>query len=304
MGSTGSYQERSTGAGRLFAMRTYLDRILEAHRQRVGADSRPLAELKELALSQPAARPFAAALERSPQVALIAEVKRRSPSRGDLAPGLDPARLARSYAEGGASCLSVLTDSDFFGGSASDLASARAATQLPTLRKDFTLSPADVCDARVMGADALLLIAAALSDAELARFLSLAHEVGIEALVEVHDARELARALAQGAQLIGVNQRDLFSFEVDPDRALRLAGEIPRGVVKVAESGIFDPSQVLQLAEAGFDAVLVGEALVTSPDPVGATRSLCGISATSTGGGPQSAASRRSAPPARRRALL
>jgi indole-3-glycerol phosphate synthase len=211
-------------------------------------------------------------------VAVIAEIKRRSPSKGALAPDdLDPALLAKSYEEGGAACLSVLTDGPHFGGSADDLGRARAAVDLPVLRKDFTVDERDVCDARLMGADAVLLIAAALDGDELARFHLLARQLGLDALVEVHDERELAAALDIGATLIGVNQRDLVTFDVDPDRAARMAGAIPDGIVKVAESGVRGARDAARLADAGFDAVLVGEHLVTSTDPASAIRDLRGV---------------------------
>jgi len=205
---------------------------------------------------------------------LIAEVKRRSPSKGELAPDLVPAALAKAYAEGGADCLSVLTDVEFFGGSADDLTEARAACDLPVLRKDFTVGEADVYDARAMGADAVLLIVAALSQAELSLLRQLANELEMAALVEVHDEEELQRALDAGAKMVGVNQRDLRTFEVDTARAERLAAAMPPGVVNVAESGIRDAADVSRLAASGYDAILVGESLVTSPDPATAVRVL------------------------------
>ncbi|MHB1496298.1 MAG: indole-3-glycerol phosphate synthase TrpC [Acidimicrobiales bacterium] len=255
-------------------MTTYLDRILEWHRREAEEDSRDLAQLVAAARECPPARGFAAALRQGEGVAVIAEVKRRSPSKGQLAPELDPALLAKAYTAAGAACLSVLTDSEFFGGSPVDLAEARSATELPVLRKDFTVSPADVCDARIMGADAVLLIVSALTDGELAELLQLAREAGIEALVEVHDEAEAEKALSGGAQLVGVNQRDLFTFEVDSARAVRVGSSLPAGVVKVAESGIRTRGDVERLGAAGFDAVLVGEALVTAPDPGAALASL------------------------------
>jgi indole-3-glycerol phosphate synthase len=182
--------------------------------------------------------------------------------------------VAHAYAEGGAACLSVLTDSEFFGGSPDDLRAARAATKRPVLRKDFTVSPADVCDARLMGADAVLLIVAALDDAELRDFHALAGEVGLDVLVEIHDEAELERALAAGATLIGVNQRDLVTFQVDNERAVRVGKAIPPSVGKVAESGIRGPADARALHEAGFDAILVGESLVTSADPAAALTAL------------------------------
>src|SRR5579875_3742225 len=203
---------------------------------------------------------FEAAIRGAHGVAVIAEVKRRSP-RGPLDPGLDPALVARAYREGGASCLSVLTDRDFFGGSAEDLAAARRAGGLPTLRKDFTVSAADVCDARIMGADAVLLIAAALPPSQLAELVALARQLGLDSLVEVHGEDELEAALAAGARLVGVNQRDLATFEVD------------RG-----------PADVRRLADAGYEAVLVGSCLVAARDRRGAVASLV-EAGTRTGAG-------------------
>jgi indole-3-glycerol phosphate synthase len=246
---------------------TYLDRILDAHRKAAGEDHRPLGQLIDSARQQRPARGFRAALQAASGLAVIAEIKRRSPSKGDLNVGLDPADVAMTYEDGGASCLSVLTDREFFGGSPGDLKAANAVTRLPVLRKDFTVAPHDVCDARLMGADCVLLIAAALSDADLRRFHDLAGEVGLDALVEVHDEPELERAMATGATLVGVNQRDLVTFEVDPARAERMAAAIPDGVVKVAESGVRDGDDARRLRDAGYDAILVGETLVTSPDP-------------------------------------
>jgi indole-3-glycerol phosphate synthase len=255
-------------------MPTYLDRILDAHRAAAAADRRDAAELAHRAAACPPGRPFAAALAAGPGVAVIAEVKRASPSKGPLAPDLDPATLARSYEGGGADCLSVLTDRDFFGGSPDDLAAARAATGLPVLRKDFTVGAADVCDARLMGADAVLLIAAALSPALLTELVALSASIGIDALVEVHDEAEAEAAVGAGATLVGVNQRDLVTFEVDTARAERVVKAFPPGVVAVAESGIRSPDDVARLADAGFAAVLVGESLVTAPDPGAAVAAL------------------------------
>ena len=209
-------------------------------------------------------------------MAVISEIKRRSPSKGDLDPDLDPAAVAADYEAGGAACLSVLTDRDFFGGCVEDLVAARSACSLPVLRKDFTVSALDVCDARTMGADAVLLIVAALSDGELRSFLALAEQLALTALVEVHDEPELERALAAGARVVGVNQRDLRTFEVDRERALALAGSIPTDVVAVAESGIRDADDVAALAGAGFQAVLVGETLVRSANRRSAIGDLLG----------------------------
>ena len=255
-------------------MATYLDRILAAHRARAARDERAMAPLVAEARAQSLPRGFAAALRDAEGLAVIAEVKRRSPSKGDLSADLDPAELAQAYEQGGATCLSVLTDAEFFGGSPDDLRAARAATRLPVLRKDFTVSPADVCDARIMGADAVLLIAAALDDDELSDLHTLALDIGLDALVEVHDEAELDRALAAGAHLVGVNQRDLVTFEVDDERAVRVGAVIPPTVVRVAESGVRGPDDAAALAAAGFDAVLVGELLVTSGDPAAAVELL------------------------------
>ena len=225
------------------------------------------------------ARGFRSAIESmvaTGDIAVIAEVKRRSPSKGELAPGLDPTDLAQRYERGGAACLSVLTDVEFFGGSVDDLIAARNACSLPVLRKDFTVSARDVCDARIMGADCVLLIAAALDQLELESFLKLAYAIGFDALVEIHDEAELDRAVAAGADLIGVNQRDLVTFAVDTERAVRMAPQMPSGVVRVAESGITGPADAAILVNAGYHAVLVGEHLVTSGDAEGGVAALRG----------------------------
>ena len=205
---------------------------------------------------------------------MIAEIKRRSPSKGVLREGIDAVDLACAFEGGTASCLSVLTDDVSFGGSIDDLRQARAATAIPVLRKDFTVSELDVCDARIMGADCVLLIAAALSQPELASFYQLANEIGLDVLVETHDEDEVERALLVGATLIGVNQRDLVTFEVDHERAVRMAAAIPNGVVKVAESGVRDANDAQSLRNAGYDAVLVGESLIISNDPAALIGSL------------------------------
>jgi indole-3-glycerol phosphate synthase len=251
---------------------TYLDAILEAHRQAAATDDRSLEALLEIARSCPAARGFTAALQHG--FSVIAEVKRRSPSKGPIDAALDPVELATAYERGGAACISVLTDVEYFGGSADDLAAARRAVRVPVLRKDFTVSAADVCDTRIMGADAVLLIVAALDDAELRDAHALAVELGLDALVEVHDEPELERAMAVGAALVGVNQRDLTTFAVDTDRAVRMAAHVPSGVVRVAESGIGGPDDAGRLVEAGYHAVLVGESLVRSADPASAVAAL------------------------------
>ena len=258
-------------------MATYLDKILAAHRAEATADSRPLSELERRAADQTPARGFRTALAAAPGLGVIAEVKRRSPSKGPLNPDLDPARLAFEYQRGGATCLSVLTDRDHFGGSPEDLVAARHAVDLPVLRKDFTVSAADVLDARIMGADAVLLIVAALDDAELADFHTLAREIGMDALVEIHDEAELERALAVDATLIGVNQRDLVTFEVDTERAVRMAPRMPGQVVRVAESGVRGPDDAAVLHRSGYHAVLVGESLVTAGDAASGVAALRAI---------------------------
>lgn len=255
---------------------TYLDRILQHHRSRAADDHRHLESLIDETRSLPPTRGFRSALLDVRGLAVIAEIKRRSPSKGDLNIELDPPTLAASYEVGGASCLSVLTDVENFGGSVADLQAARAACSLPVIRKDFTVSELDVVDTRLMGADCVLLIAAALSDDELARFHTRALSIGLDALVEIHDEKELRRALDVGADLIGVNQRDLVTFEVDHERAVRMAGAIPESAVKVAESGVRNGEDARSLKVAGYDAILVGETLVTSADPAAKLAELRG----------------------------
>lgn len=254
---------------------TYLDRILDHHRQRAASDTRSTDVLIGAAAASAPTRGFRAALAEGSRLSVISEVKRRSPSKGDLFADLDPADLAGTYESAGAACLSVLTDEPHFGGSPTDLQAARAAVSLPVIRKDFTVSANDVVDTRLMGADAVLLIAAALDDVQLADFSALAVQLGLDVLVEVHDEAELERTLERTAgDLVGVNQRDLATFEVDQRRAVRVAAEIPPGAVKVAESGVRGRSDAVALAAAGYDAVLVGEHLVTAPDPAAAVADL------------------------------
>lgn len=238
-----------------------------------------LEELVDQAKTSPAARPFAERIRTvagSSGLAVVAEVKRRSPSKGELAADLDPGALAQAYVEGGATCLSVLTDREFFGGSAADLAAVRRAVDVPILRKDFTVCPADVCDARIMGADAVLLIAAALDADELAMMAELASDLGLDALVEVHDEVDLEKALGIGAGMIGVNRRDLKTFEVDPERTDRLLSALPFDVVAIAESGVCGVPDAVHLAGSGFQGILVGELLVRSGDPSSAVAALRG----------------------------
>ena len=254
----------------------YLEEILDHHRELALRDSRDIDALIASLAAAPPTRGFRQRLidDSIRHMAVIAEIKRRSPSKGDLRPDLNPTEFAVRYARGGASCLSVLTDERFFGGSVLDLQSARVACDLPVLRKDFTVSPHDVCDARAMGADCVLLIVAALEERVLHELFSLASGLGLDVLVEVHDERELETALSVGATLIGVNQRDLRTFEVDRERALRMAPLMGPGIVKVAESGVVDGRDARALRDAGYSAVLVGETLVRADDPADAIAAL------------------------------
>ncbi|MGA1300252.1 MAG: indole-3-glycerol phosphate synthase TrpC [Ilumatobacteraceae bacterium] len=244
----------------------YLDEILAQHREVASRDSRSLSGLIEATRTISNSRGFAKRLieDSKNALAVIAEIKRRSPSRGLLSHDLDPKFIAEQYKNAGASCISVLTDSDFFGGSVDDLKSARGAVDLPVLRKDFTVSLNDICDAKLMNADCILLIVAALNKVELAEFHNFALELGLDVLVEIHDEPELDLALEVGAKMVGVNQRNLKTFEVDQQRAVRIATKIPSSVVRVAESGVRTRDDALQLRDAGYHAVLVGESLVTS----------------------------------------
>ena len=211
---------------------------------------------------------------RAAGVAVIAEVKRRSPSKGDLAPIADPAALAGAYAAGGAAAISVLTEERRFGGSLADLRAVRAAVDVPLLRKDFIVAPYQLFEARAAGADLVLLIVAALADPDLLALHRLAHDLGMTVLVEVHDETEAERAAALGTPLIGVNARDLRTLEVDPDAFARVAAVLPDDAVKVAESGIGGPDDVARVVAAGADVVLVGEALVRHGDPRSALGAL------------------------------
>jgi indole-3-glycerol phosphate synthase len=218
-------------------------------------------------------RDFLAALT-GRETAIIAEIKRASPSKGVLAAEFEPARIASQYQQGGAAALSVLTDEKHFQGSLSDLESARGAVRLPALRKDFTIDAYHVHQAAAYGADAILLIAAILTERQMRDFRELAEHYHMAALVEVHDEEELKPALASGARIIGINNRDLHTFEVSLETSIRLAEKIPPGVVRVAESGIHSMADVQTLRAAGYRAFLVGEHLMKSGDPVGALRAL------------------------------
>lgn len=254
--------ERAEGA-------SVLEGIVARTRQHVSQMSarRPVEEVRQAAAEAPAPRPFAAALQRAGRVNVIAEHKRRSPSRGAIREDLTPEEVARGYESAGAAALSVLTDEPFFGGRLEHLVTARAATDLPVLRKDFIVDPWQVWEAREAGADAILLIVAALDDGALEALLGLAGEAGVDALVEVHDREELERAKSAGARIVGVNNRNLKTLQVSLDTARTLAPFVPDDVVKVAESGIRTGDDVRTLREVGFDAFLVGERLMGAPEP-------------------------------------
>ncbi|NNF89407.1 MAG: indole-3-glycerol phosphate synthase TrpC [Acidimicrobiia bacterium] len=255
-----------------------LDEILAATRVRVRALD--LAEQRHLAVDQAprlAARSLEAALTK-PGINVIAEVKRRSPSRGELAPDLDPASQAAAYEAGGAAAISVLTEPEFFSGSLDDLTAVARSVGIPVLRKDFIIDLAQVWESKRAGADALLLIAAALDDELLANLLQEAHGAGLEALVEVHTAPEADRAMSAGARIIGVNNRDLATFTVDLATSESLAARVAAAPARVAESGIHRGADAARMGAAGYTAVLVGEALVRAHDPAALVAELRGVS--------------------------
>jgi indole-3-glycerol phosphate synthase len=270
---------------------TFLTRILDHKRSEVARQAAkiPLVQLQSGMASVSPPRDFAAALQRPGRATLIAEVKKASPSKGVLVENFDPLELARTYVENGAAALSVLTDSRFFQGSLKYLQGIRQSLEIgdwrlpdqspvPLLRKDFIIDPYQVHEARAYGADALLLIVAALNDADLATLLALTHECGMQALVEVHDEHELERALAAGATIVGVNNRDLHTFVTTLDTTSRIAARLPAQgrPILVSESGIATAADVAKVRAWGADAVLVGEALVTAPDVAGRVRELSG----------------------------
>lgn len=242
---------------------------------------RPIATLEALAAAAPAPRGFATALRGRGGIACIAEIKRRSPSAGWIAQGADAALVAKSYEAAGAAAISVLTDEPFFAGSLADLGRVRAAVGVPLLRKDFIVDRYQVVEARVHGADAVLLIVAALSDGSLRGLLDEANRWGLDALVETHDAAEVQRAVTLGARLIGVNHRDLRTLQMDMSLATRLRPQVPADRVLVAESGLRTADDVRRMREAGIDAILVGENLMRAPDPGVALRQLIGGQAAS-----------------------
>lgn len=254
-------------------------REIVEHKRREVAErrrSRPVEALRDV--PRPPRRDFAAAL-RQPGLSFIAEIKRRSPSRGAIRETLDPVETAREYEAAGAAALSVLTESSRFGGSDADLTTARGAVGLPVLRKDFTIDGYQLHEAAAIGADAVLLIVRILSDAELLDLLTVSAELRLASLVEVHDEHELERALRFGAEIVGVNNRDLDTLRVDLDTCAKLRPRIPAGVLTVAESGLHTRDDVRRVEAAGFDAVLVGEALLAAPRPGERLRELAGTTA-------------------------
>jgi indole-3-glycerol phosphate synthase len=253
-----------------------LDRIVQTKRDEVRAASHRLAEFRDMTRQADAPRGFAAALRRPAEVRLLAEVKRRSPSAGDIRPGADPAEVARAYVQGGAAALSVLTDREYFGGDLAFLRAVREAVPVPVIRKDFLIDPVQVWEARAAGADAVLLIVRILDQPLLTDLHGLARDLGMDALVEAHTEAELGRALDAGATLVGVNNRDLDTFVTDLDLSLRLAPRVPPRITYVAESGIRTAEDVDRLGEAGVDAILVGESLMRQADLRGAAAALAG----------------------------
>ncbi len=255
-----------------------LDEIVANKRAEVAEQKQrvSLAEMRIRAEAMPAARYFVGALVRE-NVALIAEIKRASPSRGELNAQVDPVRLAQTYAANGASAISVLTDRKYFNGTPDDLRIVRDAVRVPVLRKDFIVDEYQVYESRALQADAILLIVRILSDAQLSNYLALAQSLGMSALVEVHEERELERALAVEARLIGINNRNLADFTVDLATTERLAPRIPKDKIVVAESGVFTRADVERVARAGAHVVLVGEALMRAADVGAKVRELASV---------------------------
>jgi indole-3-glycerol phosphate synthase len=256
-----------------------LDRILEAKRAEVAAAKEMLGETAVAARARaaPPARDFTGALRKklaAGRPAVIGEIKHASPSRGVLREDFDAAAIAQSYAAAGAACLSVLTDREFFQGSIEHLQAARASCSLPALRKDFIVEPYQVYEARAIGADCILLIAASLSEEAMRALETLAHAIGLAVLVEVHDASELERALKLKTPLLGINNRDLRTFETRLETTLNLLDRVPKDRIIITESGILAPADVARMRSSGVNAFLVGEAFMRAPDPGRALRAL------------------------------
>ena len=247
---------------------SFLEQIIAAKRGEIAAarNLKPQAEVEKLAAAREDFRGFAESLAR-PGVRVIAEIKRASPSRGDLRPDLHPGDLAAAYQAGGAAAISVLTEPAFFKGSAKDLKRARDVVELPVLRKDFILEPYQVYETAAMGADAMLLIVRILNDEQLQSLLALARGVGLETLVEIHDETDAKRIAGLDVPVVGINNRDLESFDTDAARAARIAALLPRGTAVVAASGIRDAADIQRALGAGLRRFLVGETLVQSADP-------------------------------------
>jgi indole-3-glycerol phosphate synthase len=256
---------------------TFLETVVERTQAGLAARKRalPAEALRKRLAPAPRGRPFSEALI-DEGISLIAEMKRASPSKGPIRPDAKVADIVSAYQRAGARAVSVLTEPEWFKGSLDDLAAARAACDLPLLRKDFVVDEYQLLEARVAGADAVLLIVAALDGPRLAELIGAASDLGMDSLVEVHDAEEVETAVEAGAEVIGINNRDLHSLEVDLDTTFRLLSDVPAGTVVVAESGISLPEDVERLETAGVDAILVGEALMTADDPVRAVRELLG----------------------------
>lgn len=254
---------------------TILERIVAAKRVQIAAAKEEVTfrDLEEKSRSAPPVRDFVAAL-RAKRPAVIAEIKKASPSRGVLRPDFRPAAIARSYESAGAACLSVLTDGEFFQGSSDDLRAARAACALPVLRKDFVIDPYQVFESRAMGADCILLIAACLTREAMSELEHVAGRCGMAVLVEVHDAAELEAALSLATPLIGVNNRDLKTFATRLETTLELLPRLPAGRLLITESGILAPADVRRMRSAGVQAFLVGEAFMRAADPGAALREL------------------------------
>jgi indole-3-glycerol phosphate synthase len=253
-----------------------LQQIVETKRGEVVALGRIFSELRDRAEEAPPVRDFVGSLVSGGGVSVIAEIKRRSPGAGEIRTDLDPLSLGPSYESGGAAALSVLTDEEYFGGSLGDLAGVRALVEIPVLRKDFIIDESQVYEARGAGADAILLIVRILDDDRLRSLRTLAEELGMSVLVEAHDGEEVERGLAAGAGLLGINNRNLRTFETRIDVTLSLAARVPPSVVLVSESGIHTAADVCRVGERGVDAVLVGESLLRQEDPGAGVVALAG----------------------------
>jgi indole-3-glycerol phosphate synthase len=270
MGADGRSGHRMTLPGDI------LHQIVETKRGEVEALRRSFTELRDRAEHAPPARDFVGSLAGGDAVSVIAEIKRRSPGAGAIRPDLDPLLFGPAYESGGATALSVLTDEQYFGGSLEDLASVRGLVEIPVLRKDFVIDEAQVYEARGAGADAILLIVRILDDERLRSLRTLAEELGMSVLVEAHDGAEVERGLAAGAGLLGINNRNLRTFEARIDVTLSLVDRVPSSVVLVSESGIHTAADVCRVGEKGVDAVLVGESLLRQENPGAAVTALVG----------------------------